>query len=265
MSRQNGLIRLDGKIGGISFYRAFGEDLAKTANGPSKERIATDPAFIRTRENNVEFGGSATAAKALRLALITALQTMGDPRLPARLTKLFKEINAKGVGVRGQRPITVSANRVMLENMEFNIRDSFSSIFNAPFTFTNTAPRTSGTITVPNFLPSSFVHAPAGATHFRLVTAIGVVSDYNYNSGTGKYEPTDPTLNTLNSVVYGAVTSLSSTTPVSFSLVATLTGTLTMTATVSVVQCIGIEFFQRIGTTDYLLAQGNSMKTVKLF
>lgn len=265
MSRQSGLIRLDGKIGGISFYKAFGEDLAKTANGPSKERIASDPAFIRTRENNAEFGGSATAAKSLRLSLITALQTMADSRLASRLTKLFKEINAKGVGVRGQRPITVSANRTMLENLEFNINDSFSSIFNAPFSFSNAAGRANGTITVPAFLPGSFIHAPAGATHFRLVTAIGVVSDFIYNVSTGNYEPTDPTLNTLGGVTYGAVTSLTSTTPVTFTLVANLPGTVTMTPTTSVAQCVGIEFFQRIGTVDYLLAQSNCMKTVKLF
>lgn len=265
MSKQIGLIKLKGNIGGISFYRSGGEDLAKTANGPSKEKILNDPTFVRTRENNTEFGASATAAKALRLALVTAIQTMGDPRLASRLTKLFKEINLRGVGVRGQRPITLSANRTMLENFDFNNAVSFSSIFNAPFTFTNNAARLQGTITIPAFLPSSFIQAPSGATHFRLLQAIGVVSDYTYNSSTLHYDPTDPLINTLSAVNYSAVTALSSTVPVNFTLVANLPGTPTMTATASVVQCIGIEFFQRIGTTDYLLAQDNCMKSVKLF
>ena len=265
MSKQTGLIRLDGNIGGISFYRTDGTDLAKVANGPSKDRIQNDPSFVRTRENNAEFGGSATAAKSLRLSLVTVVQTMGDARLASRLTKLFKEINSKGVGTRGQRPITLSANRVMLENFEFNAKNSFSSVFNAPFSFTNNATRLQGTITVPSFLPSSYIPAPAGATHFRLVSAIGVVSDYSYNTATGSYDPTDPTINLLNGVAYGAMTALNAAAPVTFSLVATLPGTPTMTATVSVVQCFGIEFFQRVGTVDYLLAQGNALKTVKLF
>ncbi|MBL7888007.1 MAG: hypothetical protein JNL24_00550 [Bacteroidia bacterium] len=265
MSKQIGLIKLKGNIGGISFYRSGGKDLAKTANGPSKEKILKDPAFARTRENNTEFGASATAAKALRLALVTAIQTMGDPRLASRLTKLFKEINLRGIGVRGQRPITLSANRTMLENLDFNNAVSFSSIFNAPFTFSNDTDRLEGTITVPAFLPSSFIDAPSGATHFRLLQAIGVVSDYVYNGTTLHYDPTDPLLNTLGAVNYSAITSLSSTVPVNFTLVANLPGTPTMTATVSVVQCIGIEFFQRIGSTDYLLAQDNCMKSVKLF
>jgi hypothetical protein len=265
MSRQTGLIKLKGNIGGISFYRSEGEDLAKTANGPSKEKILSDPNFVRTRENNTEFGASATAAKALRLALVTAIQTMGDPRLPSRLTKLFKEINLKGTGVRGQRPITLSANRTMLENFEFNNGVSFSSVFNAPYTFTNNAARLQGTITIPAFLPGSYISAPSGATHFRLSQAIGVVSDYSFNAVTGRYDATDPLLNTLNGVAYSAVTALNSAAPVNFSLVASLAGTPTMTATTSVVQCFGIEFYQRVGATDYLLAQGNCMKTVKLF
>jgi hypothetical protein len=265
MSKHTGLIKLKGNIGGISFYRSEGEDLAKTANGPSKERILSDPAFQRTRENNTEFGASATAAKALRTALVAALQTMGDPRVVSRLTKLFKQINLKGTGARGQRSIPVSTNRPMLENIDFNNKTSFSSVFNAPFTFTNNAARLQGTITIPNFLPSSFIQAPAGATHFRILQAIGVVSDYSFSPSTLHFEPTDPTINGLSGIIYSAVTALNSAVPVTFTLAAALPGTPTMTATVSVVQCIGIEFFQRVGTVDYLLAQGNCMKTVKLF
>lgn len=265
MSKQTGLIRLDGTIGGISFYKLDGEDLAKVANGPSKERIQSEPSFQRTRENNAEFGGSATAAKSMRLALASALQTMADSRLTSRLTKLFKEINLKGTGTRGQRPIMVSANKTMLENLDFNIRTHFSSVFNAPFSFSNNAARLQGTVTVAAFLPSSFIAAPAGATHFRLLTAIGVVSDYVFNTTTLHYDATDPPLNTLSGITYGAITALNVTAPVNFSLVASLPGTPTMTLSVSVVQCFGIEFFQRVGTVDYLLAQGNAMKSVKLF
>lgn len=258
------LIKLKGNIGGISFYQSGGEDLARTATGPSKERIATDPAFVRTRENNAEFGGSATAAKAIRLALLTPLQTMSDAKLAARLTKMFKEINARSTGIRGQRPVTLSANRIVLENLEFNSKASFSSVFNAPFTVTNNAGRTQGTITIPNFVPSTLIQAPTGATHFRLMSAIGVVSDYVYNISTKRYDASDPTLNTLSGIAYGAVTALNTPTPVTFSLIASLPGTPVPTATVSVLQTIGIEFFQRVGTVDYLVGQG-CMKVVKLF
>jgi hypothetical protein len=265
MSKQKGLVRLDGKMGGISFYRLAGEDLARLAGGPTKERILNDPAFVRTRENNSEFGGSATAAKALRIALATGIQSMADFRISSRLTKLFKDINTKGDGTRGQRGVTVSANRSMLLNLEFNERTHFASVFNAPFTYTNNAERTLATVTVQDFLPATYIAAPPGATHFRLIHIIGVVSDYVYNVTTGGYEPSDPTLNTLNAVAYSAITPLNSSRPVNFTLDALLTGTLTMTTTVSVVECLGIEFYQRIGTVDYILAQNNAMKVINVF
>lgn len=265
MSKQTGLIKLKGNIGGISFYKSGGEDLARTANGPSKEKISTDPAFIRTRENNQEFGGSAGVGKALRLAFATAVQTMADKRFTARLTKLFKDINARGNGVRGQRPITISGNRTLLENLEFNEKTSLGSVFNAPFTFAANTARTQGTITIAAFLPSAFIQAPSGATHFKLISVLGVLSDFTYNTTTGKYEPTDPTLNLLGANAASAVTALNSATAVNFSLVTALSGTPTMTATVSGVQCLGIEFYQRVGSTDYLLAQGNAMKVIKVF
>ena len=265
MGRQVGLIKVSGNIGGISFYKSDGKDLARVANGPSKDKIQNDDNFVRTRENNSEFGGSATAGKSLRLSLATSISTMGDKRITSRLTALFKDICSRSTGTRGQRPITVSTNRTLLENLEFNDKLAFASVFNAPFTFSNTAARTSGTITVPAFAPQTFIHAPSGATHFRLIGSIGVMSDIVYNVSTQHYEPSDPTLDKQGAVSYGAITALNSATPVNFSLVVALSGTPTMSGTVSVLQCLGIEFYQRVGTVDYLLAQGNCMKVVKVF
>lgn len=267
MSKQMGLIKLKGNIGGISFYKSGGKDLARVANGPSKERIANDATFQRTRENNTEFGGAATAAKALRMSLVSVLQSKGDSRLPSRLTKIFKDIVNKGTGSRGQRTIPLSGNRTMLEGFDFDERVSFSSIFNAPFTVVPNAARNQSVITVPAFIPKDLIKAPSGATYFRLVSGIGVVSDYTFNVATGRYEPTDPTLNMLNVVANGAMTALNSTATVTFTLTDLLPGTPapTMTATVSVVQCLGIEFYQRVGTVDYLLSQDNCLKIVKVF
>ncbi|MFZ5552235.1 MAG: hypothetical protein ACOZCO_03900, partial [Bacteroidota bacterium] len=114
------------------------------------------------------------------------------------------------------------------------------------------------------FIPDSFIDAPAGATHFRVVQALGVVSDYAYDPATTKYEPLDATTNMMGAVTYSAVLALGSA-PVSATLTSVLAGSPTMTGDVSVLQCLGIEFFQRVGSTDYLLAQGNSMKIINVF
>lgn len=265
MSKQTGLIRLKGTIGGVSFYKSEGEDLARIASGPDKTRINNDPAFQRTRENNREFGGSATAAKALRISLTYALQGAADSRLVSRLTQLFKRINAKGAGVRGQRAIALSANGSTLVNFEFNRKVSFSSIFNAPFTVSSSGDRKSGQVDVAAFNPGDFVKAPAGATHFRLIQALGVVSDYLFDSDAQAYEPISPELNATGAITYSNYTPLTGSAPVSFNLDTVIPGSEEPDEYTSVVQCVGIEFFQQIAGVNYLLAQGNALKVVRVF
>ena len=56
MARQKGLIKLDGTIGGITFYKSKDGYLAREKGGVCADRIAKDPNFQRTRENGEEFG-----------------------------------------------------------------------------------------------------------------------------------------------------------------------------------------------------------------
>jgi hypothetical protein len=264
MSKQKGLIKLEGNIGGISFYVSDGEYLARMANGPSKERIANDPAFKRTRENNKEFGGSARVAKAMRISLSSVLMTMAGSKLVSRLTGFFKSINTKGVGMRGERPITLSTNKEDLVGFNLDKKTSFSSVCSAPFTFTNHADRNEGTIAFASFIPANNISAPGGATHFKLVTAIGTISDYILDGDTRKYEPVEPTFNALGDVARSNNTPLNNT-AVTINLVATLAGSPVIPADVSVVQCVGIEFYQKVGANFYILSQKNCMKVANVF
>lgn len=267
MSKQTSLIKLKGNIGGISFYKSKGMDLARIANGPSKERIATDSSYQRTRENNTEFGGSVMVGKALRIALAVVLQDKSSSYTAGRLTRIFKEVLNKSTGVRGQRDIRLSANKTMLEGFEFDEQNSFPGQFPVAFTVEPNAARNASVVTTASFLPNGLLKAPSGSTHFRLVSVLAVVSDYAYNTATGHYEPTDAALNQLNTVVYGEATAINATNPVTLTLNGVLPGAIppVMTDTVSVVQCLGIEFFQRIGTVDYPLAAGRCLKIVKVF
>lgn len=265
MGRQTGLIKVSGNIGGVSFYRSNGEDLARVANGPSKEKIQNDENFVRTRENNSEFGGSATAAKSLRLAFASNVLTMADNKLVSRLTAFFKELCSKGTGIRGQRPIELSRNMATLEGLEFNNKVSFGSVFNAPYSLTLDPARIKADLTTAPFQPQTYIKAPSGATHFRVSMTLSGVSDYVYNAATGKYEPTDAASGKLTKADAGRIEPLNPTSPVSINLSCAYPGTPVMGATASSVLAVGIEFFQQIGSVDYGLHQGNSMKIVKVF
>jgi hypothetical protein len=264
MSKQVGIIKLVGNIGGMSFYNSKGEYLARTAGGPSKERIATGANFVRTRENNAEFGGSAKVGKALRTSLSSVVQTMGGSTLTATLTKFFKTLNAKATGVRGQRPIALSTNKTLAKGLELNNRSGFMAVFSAPYTIAANTTRTTITFTVPAFLPANFINAPAGATGFRIAGAVGWLSDFSYDSSTQSYVADVPAQNSLGIAVYSPIKPLNAASTL-ITLTATVPGGLTPAANVSCVACIGIEFYQNVNTVDYILAQGNAMRIAEVF
>ena len=139
-----------------------------------------------------------------------------------------------------------------------------AGVFNAPYTLTNNVARNSATFTIPIFNPANLISAPAGATHFRLVNAINVVSDWVYDSGSDSYGATDQNLSTLSDVQYSGYLDLSAVTPLT-TITTTLPGSPTMTASVAVFNNIGIEFYQQVGSNYYLFASGNALLAVEAF
>jgi len=267
MAKQVGLLKYSGTMGGVSHFKMKGldGDFARLAGGPSKEQIKTSPEFARTRENMSEFGGSAANAKALRVGLASLLGTMADPQLTGRLTKVFKEINLEGAGPRGQRPIELSANGSKLSGFNFDKNVPFDSVFNAGYIGSNTPARDSSDWIIDPFNPANLVHSPPGATHFRLINAIVVVSDYLYDPIAKKYEPSDAEHNSDSAVEYSAYLPVDVDIPTATTITATLTGPLTLGTDVSVVQCVGIEFYQEVGGNYYLLSSDNAMKVELTF
>jgi hypothetical protein len=265
MSRQKGLIKLKGKMDGISFYSSNGVDLARMAGGPSKDKIKNSPAYRRTRENMSEFGGAANVGKAFRQAIGEAKISKADANIVARLQKIFKQICLNGTGVRGERSIELVTHPELLQNYEFNTVTHFASVFNAPYSIQTTAARDEATFAVASFLPSSFVNAPAGATHFRVFTVLCTLSNYVYDPVTKHYIASDPTIDMLSKEEQSVITDLSTVIPVSISLNPVLPGSPAMMGTTAVVLLVGCEFFQRIGVVDYLLAQGDCMRVIKVF
>ena len=267
MARQKGLVKYSGTMGGVRHFKIKGltGDFAGMAGGPTDSQIKNDAVFKRTRENMSEFGGSAVAAKSVRVGLAQIIKQYSDSRLTGRLTKIMKEINKEDTGnPRGERSVLVSANQSMLAGLNFDVNTSLAGIFNAPYNLSNALTRDSSTFKVQPFEPSSLINAPAGATHFRLMNAISVVSDFVFNATTGKYEPTDPTLSEMSAIEFSHYTDLTTTTPL-IVMNPTLAGPPTMTGSVSVLNCIGIEFYQEVGSNFYLFAQSNAMRIETVF
>lgn len=171
MARQKGIIKLKGTIGDITFYKTQDGHLAREKGGIDASRIASDPAFQRTRENGSEFGRAGKAGKILRTSLRALLINSADGRMVSRLTqKMVKVIQADTTSVRGLRNV-IDGEAELLQGFEFNIRGKLGTSLFAPFV--GTIDRVAGTITVAiaPFIPANMIAAPSGTTHFKIISA----------------------------------------------------------------------------------------------
>jgi hypothetical protein len=171
MARQKGIIKLKGTIGDITFYKTQDGHLAREKGGIDASRIASDPAFQRTRENGSEFGRAGKAGKILRTSLRSLLINSADGRMVSRLTqKMVKVIQADTISVRGLRNV-IDGEAELLQGFEFNIRGKLGTSLFAPFV--GTIDRVAGTITVDiaPFIPANMIAAPSGTTHFKIISA----------------------------------------------------------------------------------------------
>ncbi len=261
MAKQKGFIKLRGSLGGLTFYKTNGTDLIRTTGGVDKERIVKDPAFKRTRENMMEFGGAATVGKSLRQGYSTIIRTMSDATIIGRLTGIMKRINSVGAGIRGRREFSILTNKVLLEGFEFNENAPLDAVFYAP----NTAPtldanRSIATWVLPDFNTDVYIQAPEGATHFKLVLATTVLSDFSFVAALGKYEAVAPTENETNGIAYSTEIPIGGMVGSITTLTVDLGFTSVLPATVAVVNAIGILFYQEINGAFYELASDNAMQ-----
>lgn len=168
MARQGGIIPLKGTIGNITFYKSKTGYLAREKGGVEASRIASDPAFIRTRENGEEFGRAGKAGKLLRTAFRAMVQKASDTYMVGRLTKEFvKVIQADQVSVRGKRNV-IDGEAELLQGFEFNLNGRLQSTLYAPFVANINRVTGDLSVDIPSFIPGDMIAAPAGATHYKV-------------------------------------------------------------------------------------------------
>jgi len=171
MARQKGIIKLKGTIGDITFYKTSQDGhLAREKGGIEKERIMSDPAFQRTRENGSEFGRAGKAGKMLRTALRALLLNSADGRMVSRLTQqMVRVIQADAVNERGLRNV-IDGEAELLLGFEFNIRGKLGTTLYAPFV--GAIDRVTGEIKVDlaPFVPLNMISAPSGTTHYKIIS-----------------------------------------------------------------------------------------------
>jgi hypothetical protein len=248
MAKQKGIIKLDGTIGGITFYKSQDGYLAREKGGVSADRIANDPNFQRTRENGEEFGRAGKAGKLLRNSIRAMLQNGSDSRMVSRLTqKMVEVIQEDTTNPRGLRNV-IDGEAELLEGFEFNISGKLGTTLYAPYT--STIDRVAGTlaVSIPAFVPINMIAAPGGATHFKIVSA-GTEIDFENET-------------------FVMATSESAVLPWDTTATAllNLSNAVTANSTHPLFLALGIEFFQEVNGQMYPLKNGafNPLALVKV-
>jgi hypothetical protein len=248
MAQQKGILPLRGTIGNITFYKSKDGYLAREKGGIDAQRMATDPAFQRTRENGAEFGRAGKAGKVLRNAVRGLLQNASDSKMTGRLTReMIKVIQADVTSSRGLRNV-IDGEATLLLDFDFNTGSKLSATLYAPFT--STINRVTGILStdIPAFVPANMLAAPGGATHYRIHSA-GVEIDFEQNNyvvetGVGTALPLD------NDLTAATV----------------LTHQLPANSTHPLFLLLGLDFLQEVNGTMYPLKNGafNALSIVNI-
>lgn len=248
MAQQKGILPLNGTIGNITFYKSKDGYLAREKGGIDAKRIASDPAFQRTRENGMEFGRGGKAGKYLRDSVRSLIQNASDSKMVSRLTrKMIEVLHADELSPRGHRNIS-GGKPGLLEGFDFNINGKLNSTFYAPYTAT--IDRATGilTVDVPAFVSGNMVSAPAGTTHFRIKTA-GAEVDFEQGTSVSEAKSSDDIA--LDNDTTNALTQ---------------THTVTAGSTQPLFILVGVDFFQEVNGSMYSLKNGafNALSIVKV-
>lgn len=257
-----------GTIGDVRHFKIKGQEgfFAGMVGGPTAQQVHQAPEFERTRENMNEFGGCAIAGKSLRVGLAQLMKQMSDRQLTGRITAIMKRINLEDQSeARGYRAILISSQKQYLLGLNFNSNMSFDTIFFAPYSVTADASRTAATLTVEPFNPVNYINPPVGATHFRIVNTVSVLSDFVFNATSGAYEPIDIVNNESSNITYSDYLDINTALTTPTTVVAELDGSPTLSTDVSVINAVGIEFYQKVGTDYYLLNSGNALRINNIF
>ena len=136
MAKQSGMYKIVGTIGDLTFLRTENGYEVRQKSSLTADRIATDPAFQRTRENMAEFGHAGYAGKVLRTALRTLLQNAKDDDATTRLTgEMMKVLRADTTSARGARNV-IDGDLTLLQGFDFNINGKLGQTVFAPFSAT---------------------------------------------------------------------------------------------------------------------------------
>ncbi|MCC4212706.1 hypothetical protein [Leeuwenhoekiella parthenopeia] len=182
-----------GTIDGITYYKLNGKLICRKAAAPTKAQINNDPRFAAVKQNNNEFGGASTYAKAIRSGLEEQLNQFKDLKFYGRLTGACQKIAKAGRGVPGQRSIHALNLPEALIGLQLNLKNNWStSVGLKP----EIKPTSNGIeIQFNGFKKQQLYGVPKNTTHLILLATCVSIPEYSWDNELKKYTPSEFSLN----------------------------------------------------------------------
>lgn len=187
MAKLKGIVKIEGLLDGLSFYKTQDGYLVRSKTGASAKTVASHPAFTRTRELNREFQHVTATAKLLHTSLKTFAKAPGDAKVFSRLTFLMTQLkDLDQIHAPGERTIltgmeTPKAKELFLQ-FDYNPRAPLRLLMRK-----KVLADIYGSIVLPALSPSD-IQFPPGATN---VSIRGAFATIDFSTGTKALEETN--------------------------------------------------------------------------
>ncbi|MGG9960202.1 hypothetical protein [Ferruginibacter sp. SUN106] len=238
MAKQRSIIKLEGTMDDITFMKTVDGYVARKNNSVSGNRIKSDPAFQRTRENNAEFKKAAAAATVLRKAFRNQMQYAKDGRVISRLLKeMIKVLHADATSTRGMRNV-MDGETELLQGFQFNLNAVLDSTLFAHYQSSIDRATGNTVVDIPAFIPANDIVGPDGITHFKLIAA---ASEVNFEKAEFTIVSADSGILPWNATQVAA---------------SQLVNALPAGSSHPLFLVFGIQFFQVVNGTEYPLKNG---------
>jgi len=189
MGKLTGAVKFTGRVGDLVAYKRHDLEgiFVMQISGPSKEAIATKPAYDMTRRNNAEFGGRGTTSHWIRQAMSPHLR-LHDYSFTSVLNQIAKPIQELDtVSDLGKRSSLFTKSNGILNGFNLCRKTTFDSIIRNLVSFSITKETLSASVHVPALLPGINFFVPLKEPMYRITAALGIVPDLHYNGD--KYAP----------------------------------------------------------------------------
>lgn len=128
MAELKGVLKITGKLGGLSYYEMNGKIIVRKPGGFDGDRIRKDDKYVNVRNNASEFGRCSKFGGKLRRALQPFVKDLNDPQLHGRMAKMLHGVmkldTLSGKGDRTvQRGLQQAESRKMLGGFVWNLGD----------------------------------------------------------------------------------------------------------------------------------------------